>query len=179
VVAVQGELHRVVEQVHDLHAVGRSRLEVDGEGQVEPAVPQPGHALLRRGLADAEPHRGMALAEDVDRRRQHRGGGGGEGGQPQMPGAQVGEVGERRLAASTWARMTSACSTSVRPASVRTTPRARRSTSAAPASRSSAATCWETADGEYDSASAAPASEPERATSRRTRSRPRFSTLRP
>ena len=44
------------------------------------------------------------------------------------------------------ARITSAWATSARPASVRCTPRARRSTSTVPASRSRAAICWETAD---------------------------------
>ena len=44
------------------------------------------------------------------------------------------------------ARIASACSTSARPASVRRTPRALRSTSVVPASRSRAAICWETAD---------------------------------
>ena len=49
-------------------------------------------------------------------------------------------------ASSSRARMTSACSTSARPASVMRTPRAPRSTSVVPASRSSAAICCETAD---------------------------------
>ena len=46
-------------------------------------------------------------------------------------------------ASSSRARITSACSTSARPASVMRTPRAPRSTSVVPASRSSAAICCE------------------------------------
>jgi hypothetical protein len=43
-------------------------------------------------------------------------------------------------------RITSVCRTSAVPASVSRTPRALRWTSSVPASRSSAAICWETAD---------------------------------
>ena len=49
-------------------------------------------------------------------------------------------------ASASRARITSAWATSARPASVRCTPRALRSTSTVPASRSRAAICWETAD---------------------------------
>ena len=49
-------------------------------------------------------------------------------------------------ASASRARITSACATSARPASVMRTPRALRSTSTVPASRSRAAICWETAD---------------------------------
>src|SRR5918993_924217 len=69
---------------------------------------------------------------------------------------------------SSLARITSACLTSTAPASVSRTPRDRRSTSWVPASRSSAAMCWLTADCVKLSASAAAEKEPCAATSRRT-----------
>src|SRR5215210_3149406 len=50
-------------------------------------------------------------------------------------------------------------------------PRTLRSTSVVPASRSSAAICWEAADWVKESASAAAENEPRWATSRRTRMR--------
>ena len=62
----------------------------------------------------------------------------------------------------------SACSTRTAPASVRRTPRESRSTSRVPVSRSSAATCWLTADCVKLSASAAAENEPWAATSRNT-----------
>ena len=68
-------------------------------------------------------------------------------------------------------RMPSAWRTTASPASVSRTPRALRSTSTAPASRSSAAICCEIADWVNDSDSAAAEKEPRRATSRRTRMR--------
>ncbi len=74
-------------------------------------------------------------------------------------------------ASASRARIPSACRTTASPASVRRTPRALRSTSTAPASRSSAAICWETADWVKESDSAAAENEPRRATSRRTRMR--------
>src|SRR4051794_25134531 len=66
------------------------------------------------------------------------------------------------------ARMTSVWRTSASPACVRRTPRALRSTRGMPASRSSAAICWETADCVKCSASAAAEKEPRAATSRST-----------
>jgi hypothetical protein len=67
--------------------------------------------------------------------------------------------------------MASVWRTTASPASVSRTPRALRSTSVAPASRSSAAICCETADWVNDSASAAAENEPRWATSRSTRMR--------
>ena len=69
---------------------------------------------------------------------------------------------------SSRARIASACSTRTAPASVSRTPRDRRSTSCVPVSRSSAATCWLTADWVKLSASAAAENEPWAATSRKT-----------
>ena len=66
------------------------------------------------------------------------------------------------------ARIASACVTSTVPASVRRTPREKRSTSWVPVSRSSAAMCWLTADCVKLSASAAAENEPLAATSRST-----------
>ncbi len=74
-------------------------------------------------------------------------------------------------ASSIRARIASAWVTSAEPASVSRTPRALRSSSVVPASRSSAATCWLTADWVKDRASAAAENEPRRATSRSTFSR--------
>ncbi len=50
-------------------------------------------------------------------------------------------------AAARLATIPSVCATSARPASVSRIERGPRSTSATPASRSSVAICWETADG--------------------------------
>ena len=68
-----------------------------------------------------------------------------------------GEVGIRFAARSSSA---SACSTSVNAASVRRTPRPARSSSRTPVSRSSSASCWETAEGVNCSASATAAIVP-------------------
>ena len=84
----------------------------------------------------------------------------------------VGPADERSAsAASTMARMRSACSTSRRPASVSSAVRAVRSSSTAPLSRSSAASCWETADGVYPSAAAVADMVPRSANSLSSRSR--------
>src|SRR5215472_6707059 len=69
-------------------------------------------------------------------------------------------------ASSAW--IASAVASSTRPASVRVTPRVLRCTSTAPAPRSRAAICWDTADGVWCSTAAAPAKLPARATSRST-----------
>ena len=63
----------------------------------------------------------------------------------------------------------SACSSSSRPASVGTAPPRPRTSSATPSSRSSAATCWDTAGWLSASASAARENEPARATARKVR----------
>ena len=68
-------------------------------------------------------------------------------------------------------RIASVWRTSASPASVSRTPRALRSTSTVPASRSSAAICCEMADWVKDRESAAAENEPRRATSRSTRMR--------
>jgi hypothetical protein len=65
----------------------------------------------------------------------------------------------------------SLASASTRPASVSSTPRVLRRTTATPSPRSSALICWETADGVNRSAAAARLKLPCRATSRRTASR--------
>ena len=74
-------------------------------------------------------------------------------------------------AASSWASTRLAWPTSTSAAPVSRTPRPLRSTTGWPTSRSSAASCWETADGVRWSTSAAAASVPCSATSRRTRRR--------
>ena len=86
---------------------------------------------------------------------------------PRRPGDRL----ELGLGFGEAARMPSAWRTSASPASVSRTPRALRSTRTAPASRSSAAICWETADWVKESDSAAAENEPCTATSRRTRMR--------
>src|SRR5262249_19058049 len=72
--------------------------------------------------------------------------------------------------AATWssAWIASAVASRTRPASVRVTPRVLRCTSTAPAPRSRAAICWDTADGVWCSTAAAPAKLPAAATSRST-----------
>ncbi len=75
------------------------------------------------------------------------------------------------------ARMRSVLSTSRSPMSVRRTPRPWRSSSWAPASRSSTAICCETADGVMNSASAAAAIVPRDATSRSMRRRVTLSIM--
>jgi hypothetical protein len=65
----------------------------------------------------------------------------------------------------------SAWPASTSPAAVSRAPRGVRSTSGRPASRSSAAICWEIADGVYARHAAAPASEPCRAISTSERRR--------
>ena len=65
----------------------------------------------------------------------------------------------------------SLASASTRPASVNSTPRVLRRTTATPSPRSSALICWDTADGVNRSAAAARLKLPCRATSRKTASR--------
>ena len=67
--------------------------------------------------------------------------------------------------------MSSARAASAAPASVGRTPRDDRTRRRVPVSRSSFASCCDTAEGVYDSVRAAPEMEPARTTSRRTRSR--------
>jgi len=59
---------------------------------------------------------------------------------------QIDSAGCWRSVASRRARMPSVCSTNVRPAAVKRTPRGRRSSKVIPTSASNAAICWETAD---------------------------------
>ncbi|CAM5546574.1 hypothetical protein SGLAM104S_07202 [Streptomyces glaucescens] len=71
-------------------------------------------------------------------------------------------------ASATCRAIASACSVSSRPAAVGRTPRPTRSSSSAPASFSSAAICWLTADGVYPSRAAAAVTEPLPTTARST-----------
>ena len=80
---------------------------------------------------------------------------------PAIASSSASASARRAMIVSVWRTIAS-------PASVSLTPRARRCTSVVPASRSSAAICWETADCVNDSASAAAENDPWTATSRRT-----------
>ena len=77
-------------------------------------------------------------------------------------------------ASSTWDRIRAACSASSRPASVSRTPRPFLARSCWPTSRSSLASCCETADVVMCSPSAAPLTDPCRARASRVRRRSRF-----
>ena len=124
-------------------------VEVDGEREVEPALAQP-RRRSRSGLAcpTVSSIAGMAARG----RRRPRAAARSRPRSRTRPSAGARAAGRRAPRAPprrprARSRISSACSTSVWPASVSTTPRARRSSSRVPASRSSAAICCETADG--------------------------------
>ena len=115
--------------------------------------------------------RGWLGAQRGGRRRDELGQPGGEAGDADGADDPLREAATSAAAASSWASTTFAWPTSTSAALVRRMPRPLRSSTGWPTSRSSAASCWDTADGVRCSASAAAASVPCWATSRRTRRR--------
>ena len=172
VVGGQHEVVRVVDQVEGLErlasatrAAARSRRSARGRSRRSAAAPWPRPARTRpcsaprRGGARGRPPRRAAPAW-----RPRSG---------SRPAAAARRAGPASAASSSSAssirhRIASVCATRARPASVRRTPRAPRSSRVVPVSRSSAATCCEMADWVNDSDSAAAENEPRAATSRRT-----------
>ncbi len=68
-----------------------------GSDVIEAALAQPGDALARARLLDAQLDAGMAHAEGVDGPRQHAGSGRREGGHAQAPAPHLGKVGQGGL----------------------------------------------------------------------------------
>jgi len=94
---MERELDRIVEELDDLDALHRPRVEVDDEREVERAVAKPLHALARVRLLHAELDPGVTDAEGVDRLRQHVGSRRGEASHAQAPALELGELRQRGL----------------------------------------------------------------------------------